>query len=321
MVDYSAKISGDLPLVDALAIWHRWAVTKYAPRSVQVFLWHLNKFVGLHKDKTLRDITPVTISEYCLLLQRSRYSTASVAHTMITVRQFFRFFFLQRAVDWDWQLIGVPRYVNRSWTPVKAEEASEMVKEAEEGNGLDLTFRQLRNKLIVMFLYASGVRVSELCAICIGDMHAKERYATIITRKNYKKRLVFWDEQTDRLLAEYLPLRDLVAKSDYLFISLDKKNFGRRLTTRSIQRIIAELRGPKRHVKCHSFRHSLGKRAAEAELHPRFIQLILGHKNIQSSQIYMDVDDKSISRAYRRIARTAPLVDVERVVDRVIAEA
>jgi transposase, IS30 family len=68
----------------------------------------------------------------------------------------------------------------------------------------------------------------------------------------------------------------------------------------NLKRCIQKL--PKSNISPHSFRHGLGMRAVKSGIHPRYIQKILGHKNINSSQIYLDVHDEDVVKAYQKIA-------------------
>lgn len=215
---------------------------------------------------------------------------------MVALRQFMKYLFLRHEITWDYQLVSVPKYVSRSYAPVETEHARAMIDGIRAEN-----FRSLRDKVMLSFLYSSGVRVAELCCLETKDLRISEGHGSIISKKNRQLRMVFWDDATAVLLNEYLPQRELWASSDALFISMDRKNRGGKLSTRSVQRLVAELR-PNKNISPHSFRHGLGMRAVKAGIHPRYIQKILGHKNINSSQIYLDVHDEDIVKAYQKIA-------------------
>lgn len=77
---------------------------------------------------------------------------------------------------------------------------------------------------------------------------------------------------------------------------------GMRLTTRTVQRLVARLR-PNHSITPHSFRHGLGMRLVANRVHPRYIMCILGHKNVNSSQVYMDIHDPDVVHAYREGTR------------------
>jgi len=98
----------------------------------------------------------------------------------------------------------------------------------------------------------------------------------------------------------YLPQRRTLARCDCLFVSDGPGHVGHRLTTRSVQRIVEKVR-ERPNVSPHSFRHGLGLRAVKSGIHPRYIQKILGHRNITSSQCYMDTVDTDTRDAYRKI--------------------
>lgn len=216
-------------LQEALEEFKSWGVSHYANITVTTYTDFLKKYIKFSGNKilSLTDITDV--NEYYSHLKKKNYHDGSVALMMVSIRQFFRFLFLRRMIAWDYELIGVPKFVSRSHTPIETSEARRMIDKIKENN-----FYDLRNKTIISFLYSSGVRVSELCNLELRDMKAD--HAIIISAKNLKQRMIFWDKATGELLKKYLEQRE--SKTDYVFIALH----GGKFTTRGIQRIIKKYR-------------------------------------------------------------------------------
>lgn len=282
-------------LSEALNEFIAWGSIKYAPSTVSTYRSLIRRYILYGGDKDVGCSSFVDISEYYEHLRRKNYHDSSIAYMMISLRQFFRFLFIRQLTKWDYQLIPVPKYVNRGIPPIEPSDARKMIDRLRTTN-----LRDLRNKTIFSFLYSTGVRVSELCDVQMVDMNFSERTAMIISRKTKTKRMILWSEETACLLAQYIPERERAARCDNVFISLDRKNYGGMLTTRAIQRFIVECR-PSKHITAHSYRKGFGCRAVKANVHVRYIQKLLGHESIASTQIYMDTYDPDVVKAYKKI--------------------
>lgn len=285
-----------MKLSQAIQEFNAWGSARYMPRTVVTYTGLLKKFLWYLGDIPISRIGIVNITEYHQHLKQKRYHDSTIAYSMISLRQFFKFLFLRRLVNWDYQLIPVNKYISDSYPPVEPEESKHLVDSIRVEN-----FRDLRDKTLLSFLNASGVRAAELCALKAHDIIPEKGYTNIISKKNYVKRMVFWDARTTKLLIQYLAERKLWTNSDALWVATDRHTRGRGLTTRTVNRIVNRYKRPGSRISPHSFRHGLGMRAVKANVHPRYIQKILGHKHITSSQIYLDTHDEDVLSAYKKI--------------------
>lgn len=282
-------------LQEALREFAEWGNTKYAVHTVETYTDFLERFIVFAGNKKISETDITDVNRYFTCLKNKNYHESSIALMMVSIRQFFRFLFLRRLVKWDFQLIGVPKYISRPHTPIETEEARSMLKKIRIEN-----FLNLRDKTILSFLYSSGLRVSELCDLKLEDLFLEKRYGLIYSKKNLKRRMIFWSEETDKFLKEYLEYRKRCAKTNYVFVSYGNNYKGGKITARTVERIVAKYRD-KGDITPHSFRHGLGMRAVRSGIHPRHIMEILGHKNITSSQVYMQIQDKDVVNAYNSI--------------------
>lgn len=305
-MDIFAKISPEMTVPEAREMFLEWSRIRHSPLSVRAYDFHLRRFAGMFRDRKVGEIRLADVTAHYIDLKRAGYASASLSHLMTTLRQFLKFLFLQRAIDWDYQLVPVPKCVSVSYRPVETADALEMIRRvgSEAGRGARLyDFGVARDRAIISMLFASGVRNSELMSLNLSDLRLKDRFAVMPSKKNgIKRRMVFWDEGTHKLLMDYLWQREFVAKCDALFVAFDRNNSGMRLRTRTVQRIVAAVR-PSDWIKPHGFRHGLGMRAVQSNLHPEHIRRILGHKHLASSEHYLNVNDPDLARAYRRMSK------------------
>jgi integrase len=115
----------------------------------------------------------------------------------------------------------------------------------------------------------------------------------------FKRREAYWTLETHMVLLEYLDRRQELTNGDQLFINVQDR---RRLSSRSIQRCLKEyLRQTKvdpSGISPHSFRHSVGKRAAASQMYTPLLQSLLGHRNPNSSQVYYNIQNEALRREY-----------------------
>lgn len=274
-----------------------WGAAKYAPRTVSTYSSLIRRFVEHADDRDVADVGIADVVAYHAYLRSRNYADSSVAYSMLSLRQFFRFLFLRRVVEWDYQLIPVPRYVTKSHRSMEPAVAAGMINGIREGR-----FRDLRDKAMLSFLYATGVRVSELCALSLGDVGPDRMETVIVTRKNRVRRIIFWDPGTHALLRRYLAELPLWSRSDALWITLDRRTRGRRLGIRSAQRIFNGRRPDASYV-VHSARHGMGTDLAASREDIRSAQKILGHLSIRSTQTYSQLSDPALRESYDRMWR------------------
>ena len=157
-----------------------------------------------------------------------------------------------------------------------------------------------RNYLIVRLLFASGVRVSELTNIKLTDIDLNEKYLKIHGKGN-KDRLVFVDDETIDYVYDYISVyREMFEnhnETSYLFIN----KFGNKLTDRSVQLILQEMgrrmKTPK-DIYPHMLRHSFASSLLEDGADLRSIQELLGHKSLQSTQVYTSLSNQRLQQNY-----------------------
>jgi site-specific recombinase XerD len=255
----------------------------------------VGRFVAFAGDKPLAEASFEDVMAYHSHLRRRRYHASSVCYMLVALRQFFKFWDLRGMLRWNHALVPVPKYLSTPWKPVDASEAGRMIAKVE-GDGA----KAARDRAMLSFLYASGVRVSELCRIRLGDIleTGDRKYATVVSSKNDVRRMVFWDARTNALLAAWLAAREGIARTDHLFVSLGTKAKGKGMDARTVQRTVQAYRTA-REVVPHGFRHGFGMRGVRSRVHLPHLQRLMGHKNLSGTQRYMDMYDSDLVEAYR----------------------
>ena len=151
-----------------------------------------------------------------------------------------------------------------------------------------------RNRLMLQFMYGSGCRVSEVVKMKVEDLNMKERIATIRGGKGNKDRMIILSKDWLHDLKKYLDKKKI--RSEFVF---SKKTNGKPLTTDTVQRIVrkaAAKAGINKHVTPHCLRHSYATHLLEAGTNIRYIQSLLGHSSLNTTQIYTNVASEQLKK-------------------------
>ena len=148
----------------------------------------------------------------------------------------------------------------------------------------------LRHRLVLMFLYYSGIRVNEIVNLKWEDIDFQRGVIHLKAAKGEKERVVFFHEKLKSFI-DYFNLR----KGGNVFIS----NLGRKYDDRTVQLIVrnaAKKAGIGKRITPHVLRHSFATHLLEAGADIRHIQKLLGHVNLQTTQIYTHGAKKDIKK-------------------------
>ncbi len=164
-------------------------------------------------------------------------------------------------------------------------------------NVIDITnFLGLRNRLIMELLYATGVRVSELVNIKLGDISINNKTINV-TGKGNKMRVVFFGDVAKKYLERYIDESTDKRKDDYLIIN----NNGNRITTRGIRVIIDKVIKDTSIIKKvhpHTLRHTFATQLLNNGCDLLTVQELLGHSSISTTGIYTHVTTGHIKDVY-----------------------
>ncbi len=150
-----------------------------------------------------------------------------------------------------------------------------------------------RNRLMLQFMYGSGCRVSEVVSLKVEDLNMKEKIATIRSGKGNKDRMIILSKEWIHGIKKYLDKKKI--KSEFVF---SKKN-GKNITTDTVQRIVrksAKIAGINKHVTPHCLRHSYATHLLEAGTNIRYIQSLLGHSSLNTTQVYTNVASEQLKK-------------------------
>lgn len=182
----------------------------------------------------------------------------------------------------DPDLIAVPKRPEKVPTFLSSGQVSQLINST----------RKIKNKAIVSLLYGSGIRISELCALDRDSI--REDGTFTVVGKGGKPRLCFTDERTRTLLQLYIETR--ADHNQALFLT----DHGKRITPGTIQETFKSVR-KSAGIECspHTLRHSFATNLLKNNANMRYVQVMLGHQSLQTTQMYTHVVDLDLQEVYR----------------------
>lgn len=257
---------------------------------------YLMKFADFVGNRKVGNISKKEIDLFHRQLIADLKKSATVFQYMLRIRKLWKFLRLQKYSVLEPELVSVPKYKTDHWQPATADHLKKILKVLYH----DDPFIRLRDELIVMFLFATGVRVSELCDLNLDQISLVNKEAVIPTKKNDHPRCIFWDDLTNELLTKYLDIRNERAKDHYVFIS---ETENKKITPRSIQRIVrhyAKLAGIKERIVTHSWRHGYINHGLQKDVQIPYLSRMVGHSNWISTKPYEHLKSADLKRIYKK---------------------
>jgi len=154
--------------------------------------------------------------------------------------------------------------------------------------------RNPKHKAMFMTVYGAGLRVSELVGLRVEDIDSSRMLLCVRQGKGQKDRHAKLSEHLLSVLREYYRLE---RPENWLFCGQTKGKPMNRLTVNAIAAKICRRAGIKKKVSAHTFRHSYATHMLDAGADLRTIQVLLGHRNIKTTAIYMHVSQAKIDAA------------------------
>jgi integrase/recombinase XerD len=240
-------------------------------------------------------LTAEQLRDYLDSRYQARLSARSIARQLVTFRNFFLFLLREKVIAANPTAdIAAPRQWKRLPQFLSGEEVSLLLAAPDVSRPLGI-----RDKAMLELLYATGLRVSELVSVRTADLNA-EMGVLRTFGKGGKHRLVPVGRAALAALQPYAPVRRRLLRGkscDYLFVT----SRGGRLTRQSFWhrlRFYGRKAGIRRPLTPHVLRHSFATHLLERGADLRSVQLMLGHADIATTQIYTHVVRDRLRQAF-----------------------
>jgi len=264
-------------------------------RSLETFAQWLSRLARISRPG---DVQPGHFADYLAWRKRAGLAAASIKLEAVALRVFFRFLLARKILSSNpAENLSVPRI--EKYLP-ETLNTSAIRRLLESISGADTL--GLRDRAMLELLYASGLRISELCNVRLENLDLKEGMIRV-TGKGNKTRLVPVGSEARGAISRYLEIErpKLVSRRSGAEIFLSVR--GRKLTPQRVWQLIkryATRAGLEANVYPHLLRHSFATHLLAGGADLRIIQEMLGHADISTTQIYTHVDSSHLKAVHKK---------------------
>ena len=251
----------------------------YSENTIKSYNYHLNCFFDFKKDIQIDKLSSQDINDYLNKISEDNFGFSYQNQAINSIKFFFKYCLNRKVKDY---------LVIRA----KKEEKLPKILSIEEVQRIINSISNTKHKAIVLLLYSTGMRVSEIINLKIKDIDRDRMVINIIDGKGKIDRTVPLKENVLKFLREYY--KEYRTKI-YLFEGQIKEQYTAE-SIRSFLKKYANISGIKKEVYPHIFRHSFATHSLEIGIDLKIIKQILGHKNIKTTEIYTQVSNNLINK-------------------------
>jgi len=261
----------------------------------------LNKYLDFLSLKGIKDISTtsdVTIVSFITALKKNRLSNRSIARNVTSIKMFYKFLTENHYITKNPALIIETAKGETKLPQVLSIAEVELLLQKPDRN----TVRGIRDGALLELLYATGLRVSELVSLPVNNLNLEAGYL-IAYGKGSKERLVPIGEVAQNAIREYLkegrPALLGNSQSNYLFLTRNGKPFTRQGFWKLLKKYTLSA-GILKNISPHTLRHSFASHLLERGADLRSVQMMLGHVDISTTQIYTQVTTERLKKIHNQ---------------------
>jgi len=255
-----------------------------------------SEYLRLNKINYVK-VKEAHMRNYIEYLQNLNKKASTISRHLASTRLFYQYLLKNKKVKADpTENIQSPKIDKRTPNILTAQEVSLLL---EQPKNIDL--KGIRDKAMLEFAYATGMRVTEIISLNISDVNLAEGY--VVCKNGTKQRNIPLGNLALKALKEYIEkARDILIKVENekaLFVNIN----GQRLTRQGFWKIIKyykEQAHITKEITPHVLRHSFATHLLQNGADLKSIQTMLGHSDISSTQVYMQFQDESLKNIYRK---------------------
>ena len=267
--------------------------------TIQAYRRDMLKFMAFASERRLQtaEIERSHVVEFLASLYRKGLDSRSVARHLVTIRHFFRFALMEEYTQEDpATTIQSPKFRQNLPEFLSLTEVERLLQQPDTS-----TVVGLRDRAMIELMYSCGLRVSELCGLRVSDLRMEDGCLRCIGKGN-KERLVPVGKQALAIVNKYLrdsrPKLLGDASSPSLFLH-QKGGAMHRITFWKMLRVYGRKAALRKEVTPHMLRHSFATHLLDGGADLRSVQMMLGHADIATTQIYTHVVEDRLKQVYK----------------------
>ncbi len=267
-----------------------------SPRTISAYqqdLKRLSSFCDKQNIENWSDVDNLLGRKWLASMHQHGLSGSSIQRILSGCRSFYRWLIREKQVSVNpFDLLKAPRHPRKLPDTMDIDAVQQLVTLTGDDH---LT---VRDRAILELFYSSGLRLSELVSLDVGDIDFSAGEARV-TGKGNKTRIVPVGRYAQIAIRQWLSVRPQIAKENEQAIFVSRR--GGRLATRSVEKRLKDWairQGISRNVHPHMLRHSFASHMLESSGDLRAVQELLGHQNISTTQIYTHLDFQHLAKVF-----------------------
>ena len=272
-----------------------------ADKTIESYSRDIIRYLEFLKEKGIHKIsdadTPV-ILKHLIGLRDAGLNARSRARHLVALRGFYRFLVQEKIIKNDpSRLVDLPKSGLKLPDVLSVEEVKRLLNTPKTNRPIEI-----RNAAMLELLYAAGLRVSELVTVKLQDVNTEACFVRVLG-KGSKERLVpiglYAREKIDLYIKTARPLLLKSEVSRYLFVA----RRGKPMTRQGFWKLLrqyAQKAGINKKITPHSLRHSFASHLLEGGANLRAVQIMLGHVDISTTQIYTHVTREHLKKMHEK---------------------
>jgi integrase/recombinase XerD len=265
--------------------------------TVLAYKSDLNKFFDFCKNKPIavESIEHNEITDFLWEIKTEGLKPRSIYRMMESLRQFYKYLHIENIIKKNpTAYLAAPKIPENLPGMLSFEEVELLLNSISAQDEMNI-----RNRAMLELLYASGLRVSELINLKFSNINIGEAFLRVIG-KGSKERLIPFGAKAQGFLNVYLQKRKpALGAEDHVFISRLGKKLSRVEFWRQLKNI-AKKAGINKNITPHTLRHSFASHLLAGGADIRFVQEMLGHSSISTTQIYTHLDNNKLKQQHKK---------------------
>jgi integrase/recombinase XerD len=265
-----------------------------SPNTLQAYRRDLCQFRDWLKKEFLQ-VDSALIGNYLATLREKGNKSSTLNRKLSVVRMFYKFLYTEGKTDHNpVEGVSSPRLGRKipSFLSEKEVEALLEAPSVDEPYGI-------RDRAILEVVYGAGLRISELINLNLTDLNLKGGWVKVLG-KGSKERIVPLGREACRWVRLYLRKRRIETTNK---LPLFCNRYGKRLSRQACWKIIkkySQKAGITKKISPHTLRHSFATHLLSRDADLRFVQELLGHTNISTTQIYTHITQERLKKVYKK---------------------
>lgn len=266
-------------------------------RDIMQFFSFYSKYSNLISIQ-ISDVDKTSIRHFLGMLAESGLEMSSISRKLASLKAFFKFSVREGVIDSNPAMLVKSPKTKKRLPIVLSEEQISSVIESTDGK----TFIAKRNRAILELFYSTGIRLSELISLNIGDINFNKMTIRVLGKGN-KERIVPFGDSARSALLNYLKIRQnqfgKLRLENALFISRRGSRIARQTVQMTVRKLLSKV-SEEEHLSPHVFRHSFASHLLDRGADLNAVKDLLGHSSLSTTQLYTHIRIGKMKDVYKQ---------------------